>query len=89
MQIPITSRDRKKTKSLLEPRSRFLSKFEPAIEFRLDVAIEIARQGRGVEYVIRSIQKRILDRRTAEEKEEELVEEENAEIQKLSNWLVN
>jgi ribosome recycling factor len=75
MQIPISSRDRRKTKSLVEPRSRFLSKFQPAIEFRLDVAVEMVKEGRGVKYAVRSIQKRILDRLTAKEKEEELEEE--------------
>jgi hypothetical protein len=67
LQIPIRPRDRKKTKSLLEPNFRFYSRFEPPIEFRLDVAVEMAKRRRGVKDAIRSIQKQILSRRAKRE----------------------
>lgn len=65
LEIPISSRDRKTTKSLLEPRARLYSKFESAIEFRLDVAVEMSKEENrnlGVKHAILQIQKRIIKR---------------------------
>jgi hypothetical protein len=64
--IPISTRDRKLTKSLLDPEPGFHSKFEAAIEFRLDVAIEMAKEenrDRGIDHAIREIQRKIIKRR--------------------------
>lgn len=62
MQIPIHPKDRKMTKALS---GDFFARFEPATEFRLDVAVEMARdenRGKGVKHAIKQIQRRILAR---------------------------
>lgn len=69
MQIPISSRDRKITINLS---GDFFARFEPAIEFRLDVAVEMAKEqnrGKGVKYAIKILQKRAIQRRRAREQE--------------------
>jgi hypothetical protein len=66
MAIPISARERKITKSLLDEPARFYSKFEGATEFRLDVAVEMAKEDnrdKGVQHAIKQIRKQILKRR--------------------------
>jgi hypothetical protein len=70
LQIPISARDRTETNLLKESRARFFSKFEGSMEFRLDVAVEMAKEenrGLGVKHAIKLIQKRVLERRRARE----------------------
>ena len=66
LQLPISAKDRKQTNQLKEPYARFFSKFEGSMEFRLDVATEMAKEENrnlGVKHAIRMIQSRILKRR--------------------------
>ena len=58
MKLKISFEDRKRVLSLLEPSLSFFAKFEPLIEFKLDVAVEMAKEenrGKGVEHAIRSL----------------------------------
>lgn len=67
--LPITSRDRKITKALS---GDFFARFEPAVEFRLEVAVEMANKenrDKGVKHAIRQIQKRVLERHRRREKD--------------------
>lgn len=68
LELPISSRDRKRTKALS---GDFFARFEGAIEFRLDVAVEMAKQqnrGKDVSrHAIKILQKRAVQRRKARE----------------------
>ena len=73
LKLPIGFEDRRRVFSRLEPSIRFFSKFEPLIEFKLDVAVEMAKEenrGKGVEHAIRSLKNRMRERRAAREKRE-------------------
>lgn len=68
MQIPIDPKDRKTTKALS---GDFFARFESAIEFRLDVAVEMAKEenrDKGVKHAIKQIQRRILARQQEADK---------------------
>jgi hypothetical protein len=63
LQLPIYSSHRKRTKALS---GDFFARFEGAIEFRLDVAVEMAKEqnrGKGVRHAVRILQRRAVERR--------------------------
>jgi hypothetical protein len=65
LKLEIFGSDRKRTKTLS---GDFFARFEGAIEFRLDVAVEMAKEenrGKGVRHAIRILQKRATERRRA------------------------
>jgi hypothetical protein len=69
LKLEIFGSDRKRTKSLSGDK---FARFEGAIEFRLDVAIEMAKEenrGKGVRHAISILQKRAVNRRKEREKE--------------------
>ncbi len=64
-QLPIYSSHRKRTNALS---GNFFARFEGAIEFRLDVAVEMAKEqnrGKGVRHAVRILQRRAVERRKA------------------------
>jgi hypothetical protein len=70
LKLPISFKDRRRVFSLLESSLSFFVKLEPLIEFKLDVAVEMAKEenrDKGIDYAIRSLQKRIWERRQARE----------------------
>jgi hypothetical protein len=70
LQIPVFSSYHKRTKILS---GNFFARFEGAIEFRLDVAVEMAKEenrGKGVRPAIRILQERAVQRRKAREARE-------------------
>jgi sarcosine oxidase delta subunit len=67
LQLEIFGSDRKRTKTLSGDK---FARFEGAIEFRLDVAVEMAKEenrGKGVRHAIAILQKRATVRRRARE----------------------
>jgi hypothetical protein len=73
-ELPISSQDRRKTLDLLEPRARLFSRFEPSIEFRLDVAVMMSKKqnrNAGIKHAIRQVQKRILRRQQEKERDKD------------------
>ena len=65
LKLEIFGSDRKRTKTLSGDK---FAKFEGDIEFRLDVAVEMAREqnrGKGVRHAIAILQKRAIERRRA------------------------
>ena len=69
MQLEIFASDRKRTKTLS---GDFFARFEGAIEFRLDIAVGMAKEenrGKGVRHAIATLQKRAIERRNARERE--------------------
>jgi len=70
LKLGIFGSDRKRTKTLSGDKC---ARFEGAIEFRLDVAVEMAKEenrGKGVRHAIAILQKRAIARRRAKEREE-------------------
>lgn len=66
--LPIYSKDRKYTKALS---GDFYARFESAIEFRLDLILEMSRdenREKGLRYALNSLQNKVLQRRVAVEK---------------------
>ena len=67
LQLPIYSSRRKRTKALS---GDFFARFEGSMEFRLDVAVELAKEenrGKGVRHAVRILQKQAIERRKARE----------------------
>jgi hypothetical protein len=63
LQLSIYSNYRKRTKALS---GDFFARFEGAIEFRLDIAVEMAideNRVKGIRHAVRILQKRIIERR--------------------------
>ena len=74
MKLQISFEDRKRVFSLLEPSLSFFVKFESLIEFKLDVAVEMAKEenrGKGLDHAVRSLQNRMVERRAARERREQ------------------
>lgn len=87
--LPITSKDRKITKALS---GDFFARFESAIEFRLDVAVEMAKKenrDKGVKHAIRQIQRRALERRRQREKDSIIKIASIAELNRTSWRLID
>ena len=77
MQLEIFASDRKRTKTLS---GDFFARFEGAIEFRLDIAVGMAKEenrGKGVRHAIATLQKRVL-----RDAMQENGKEENKEVSK-------
>lgn len=74
LKLQISFEDRRRAFSPLEPSLGFFTKFEPLIEFKLDVAVEMAKEenrGKGVNHAIQSLQNRIRERRASRERREQ------------------
>lgn len=66
-QLPVYSSHRKRTKAMS---GNFFARFEGAIEFRLDVAVEMAKdqnRGKGARHAIKVLQKRAVEKRKGRE----------------------
>lgn len=69
LQIPISTKDRIETNHFKEPYARFFSKFEGSMEFRLDVAVEMAKEenrNAGTKHAVKLVQNRHLKNQTTQ-----------------------
>jgi hypothetical protein len=71
LQVPISAKYRTETNQIKEPYARYFSKFEGSMEFRLDIAIEMAKEenrNAGVKHAVRLVQNRHLRNQALQKK---------------------